>query len=281
MKAPSVSVIVPHFERPLLLAEALASASRYQAAVDEIIVVDDGSTPETVSHVHDVVGNYPLARLIVHDQNRGGAAARNTAVAAARNSWIFCLDSDNLLSPHLIDRLLRYAISEELDIAVPERTVFFEDAPSAPTHAWRYETRQVSVLDHIATYVVPAASGNYLYSARSWQSVGGYRPDSGPLDAWLFGLDQVAHGFRMRALASTEYWHRYGHASYWIQGRNKSSQLRRKAVTAVSTYVRHEAWYIRLQLSMYGSLPDVGRLPVTPVVWLPNYPKLGSIECFQ
>ena len=281
MKFSSVSVIVPHFERPLLLAEALASASRHQEAVDEIIVVDDGSAPETANRVHDVVASFPLARLIVHDQNRGGAAARNTAVAAARNSWIFCLDSDNVLPPHLIDRLLRYALSEDLDIAVPERTVFFEDAPSAPTHAWRYDTRPVSVLDHIATYVAPSASGNYLYSARSWEGVGGYRPDSGPLDAWLFGLDQVAHGFRMRALASTEYWHRYGHDSYWIQGGNKSSQLRRKAAMAASEYVKHEAWYIRLQLLIYGSLPDSGRLPVTPVVWLPHYSKLGSIECFQ
>ena len=51
----------------------------------------------------------PRIRLIRHEQNRGGGAARNTGVRASVNEWIFNLDADNVIHGDLIHRLLDFS----------------------------------------------------------------------------------------------------------------------------------------------------------------------------
>ena len=71
--------------------------------------------------------------------------------------------------------------------------------------------------DHLAGIVVPGASGNYLYTRQSWKQAGGYPEFAGALDAWGFGLRQVATGQRMMVMETGHYQHRHGHESYWTR----------------------------------------------------------------
>jgi glycosyltransferase involved in cell wall biosynthesis len=91
-----VSVIVPAYERAALVRRALlsvAAQTRWRPA--EVVVVDDGSADDTAA-VAEALG----ARVIVHEVNRGAAAARNTAAAAATQPWLAFLDSDDEWLPH-------------------------------------------------------------------------------------------------------------------------------------------------------------------------------------
>lgn len=87
-----VSVVIPTFNRVNLLQRALDSVLAQTLAVEEIIVVDDGSTDGTTAALKPI---YPQVNFIVQP-NLGVSAARNTGIAAAKHDWIALLDSDDV-----------------------------------------------------------------------------------------------------------------------------------------------------------------------------------------
>ena len=91
---PSVSVIIPSYNRKDTLTRAIRSVLSQSLPPLEIIVVDDGSTDET--NEVDFRGIDPRIRVIRHPTNRGGGAARNTGIDAAQGDWIAFLDSDDV-----------------------------------------------------------------------------------------------------------------------------------------------------------------------------------------
>jgi glycosyltransferase involved in cell wall biosynthesis len=94
---PKVSVIVPTFNRRVLLTRALASV-RAQTCTDyEVVVVDDGSTDGTAEAL--AVTPQDRFRYIRLDQNRGQSAARNIGVRAAQGRLLAFLDSDDEWMP--------------------------------------------------------------------------------------------------------------------------------------------------------------------------------------
>jgi hypothetical protein len=86
-----VCVVIPAHNRAQQLPRCLASVwDQRPRRPQEVIVVDDNSTDDTA-----VVAESLGARVIRHTDNRGAAAARNTAMAAAQSDWLAFLDSDD------------------------------------------------------------------------------------------------------------------------------------------------------------------------------------------
>jgi glycosyltransferase involved in cell wall biosynthesis len=94
---PDVSVIIPVFNRERLVGRAVASLTRQTLHNIEIIVVDDGSTDGTAAAVARI--DDPRVRLMIHSENRGIPAARNSGLAEARGRYIAWLDSDDVARP--------------------------------------------------------------------------------------------------------------------------------------------------------------------------------------
>jgi len=101
-RAPTVSVIIPTYNRAYLVGRAIRSVLNQTFQDFEIIVVDDGSTDNTEEVVKSF--NDPRIRYIRHEQNRGGSAARNTGIRAARGEYIAFLDSDDEWLPQKLER---------------------------------------------------------------------------------------------------------------------------------------------------------------------------------
>lgn len=99
---PRVSVVLPTHDRPGLLAEALESVEAQHYSDWEVIVVDDASTPpvdfQALAHRH------PKLRGVRHDSPRGGAASKNSGLAAARGKIVAFLDDDDLFDPSYLER---------------------------------------------------------------------------------------------------------------------------------------------------------------------------------
>ena len=94
----SISVIIPAYNREAYLGEAIDSVLRQTHPVDEILVVDDGSTDRTAEIARG------FARVTCLSQsNQGAGVARNTGLGAARGDLIAFLDSDDLWLPRKIE----------------------------------------------------------------------------------------------------------------------------------------------------------------------------------
>ena len=89
---PAITVVIPTRDRSRLVLRALDSVARQSYPAADVVVVDDGSTDDTVAAVSRFDG---LVRL-VDGGGRGASAARNAGVAAARTEWVAFLDSDDL-----------------------------------------------------------------------------------------------------------------------------------------------------------------------------------------
>jgi glycosyltransferase involved in cell wall biosynthesis len=100
-----VSVIIPAKNAAAYIGETIASALA-QADVAEVIVVDDGSTDDTVAIVRAI--DDPRLRLIMNDAS-GVSAARNLGARSARADWLMFLDADDRLRPDAVTTLLTVA----------------------------------------------------------------------------------------------------------------------------------------------------------------------------
>ncbi len=91
----TVSTIIPTYNRAQLLLRALKSAVTNSRDDDEIIVIDDGSTDNTV----EVLQPFMDRIIYIKIENSGAGAARNRAISQARGDLIALLDSDDEWMP--------------------------------------------------------------------------------------------------------------------------------------------------------------------------------------
>lgn len=98
---PLVSILIPAYNAARWIGEAIESALAQTWPRTEIIVVDDGSTDDTLA----VARRYASRQVAVISQpNAGAAAARNTAYARCQGDYIQWLDADDLLAPDKVER---------------------------------------------------------------------------------------------------------------------------------------------------------------------------------
>lgn len=93
-----VSTIIPVFNRPRQLLEAVASVLAQDYRPVEILIVDDGSTDETASVADRLGADHPEVRVL-HQPNGGPGRAREAGRQRAQGEFIQYLDSDDLLLP--------------------------------------------------------------------------------------------------------------------------------------------------------------------------------------
>jgi len=121
---PLVSFIITHFQRPLKLLEAVASALLQTYPRLEIIVVDDGSDLQALELVKHKVK--PLLDLcdgkLIFRENGYLGAARNSGLGQATGDFVVFMDDDDIAMPDLVATLVESAINSSSDITVALNT---------------------------------------------------------------------------------------------------------------------------------------------------------------
>lgn len=212
-----VSFFIPAYNCEKTLKESVLSILEGNFfAGDEIVIVNDGSTDGTESTIDGLVADYPVIKKINHSANKGGGAARNTAIENVQHDILFCLDSDNILMPSSISKLQEYMLRNSAHVAAFGEICFFIDHRANITHKWIYK-EETALADCLSSHIVPGASGNYLFTRESWRRAGGYPEFAGAMDTWGFGFRQLATGSKMVSMPDSYYLHRYGYESYWVK----------------------------------------------------------------
>lgn len=95
-----ISVVIPTYNRAVLLERAIRSVLAQTRAVEEIIVVDDGSNDSTKKVIESLYNdrvNY------IYQPNRGVSHARNIGIKNSTGNWVALLDSDDEWHPNKLE----------------------------------------------------------------------------------------------------------------------------------------------------------------------------------
>ncbi len=104
-EAPTVSVILPTYNRAHLVGRAIQSVLRQTWENLELIIVDDGSTDDTGEVVRDFKDE--RLRYLGYGHNTGAAAARNRGIRASRGRYVAFQDSDDEWMPRKLERQVK------------------------------------------------------------------------------------------------------------------------------------------------------------------------------
>lgn len=92
----TISIVIPLYNKADKIVRALKSALSQSSQVDEIVVVNDGSTDQSVDRVNEFIEATGTVLIkVVEQQNAGVSAARNTGINAAKSDYISLLDADD------------------------------------------------------------------------------------------------------------------------------------------------------------------------------------------
>lgn len=163
---PLVSIVISCYNRKDFIAETLNSCLCQTFKEFEIIVVDDGSTDDSLSVI------YPYTILsnvtVIRQQNGGPGSARNRGILNAKGKYILTLDSDDMLRPdHL--QLMVDAISDREDLIVTSYLRLLREDGSIENAPW----------SHVPKSYQDAASRNFciccsMFSKSAWQKIDGF-----------------------------------------------------------------------------------------------------------
>lgn len=175
----TVSVIVPAYNEAVVLRGCIESILRTQHSLLEIIIVDDGSTDETLRVMAELASAHDKVHMI-SQPNAGKGAALNNGIARARGSVLVFVDADGVFSPMTIPWLLT---------GLHDPRVGAVCGDDRPVNLDRVQTRLLSVISHVGTGVarralsvlhcLPIVSGNIgAFRADLVREVGGFRTDT-------------------------------------------------------------------------------------------------------
>lgn len=104
-----LSVIIPCYNREKLIGPTILSLEKFSADSLEVVVVDDGSTDNSVGVAQDALKELSSARItgrVLKGKHRGACAARNLGLRESRGDWILFLDSDDPAESEGLNRLI-------------------------------------------------------------------------------------------------------------------------------------------------------------------------------
>ena len=114
----TVSVIIPVYKVEAYVERCARSLMEQTFPDIEFIFVDDGSPDGSMDIIRRVCAAYQRnVRILVHPENKGLPAARNTGLKESTGEWILHVDSDDWLEPTMVERLYDAAVKAGADLA--------------------------------------------------------------------------------------------------------------------------------------------------------------------
>lgn len=112
-----ISIIVPIYNAEKVIKRCIESISRQSYEMLEIILVDDGSTDQSLEICEDMSEKDSRIKII-HQNNGGVSRARNTGLKKATGQYIMMVDSDDYLYERAVELMLREIKKNKADLAI-------------------------------------------------------------------------------------------------------------------------------------------------------------------
>lgn len=170
---PRISVCLVHYQRPDLLEQALAGLERQTFTDFEVILVDDGSSPEVRERLDALRPRFETRGWkIIFQDNQYLGAARNRAAAEARGAWLLFHDDDNVAMPFMLEAYLSAAENARADIVTAAMATFagLKPPPEKPRTVWLFTgpARAFGAIENIY------GDANALIRRDAFEALGGF-----------------------------------------------------------------------------------------------------------
>jgi glycosyltransferase involved in cell wall biosynthesis len=116
-----VSILVPAYGEENTIGEVVRRVLALESFPLELIIVDDGSTDDTVAVARTAAGDDPRVRVLAHDRNRGKGAAVRTGIADSRGDIVVIQDADMEYDPNDLPKVLQPLIDGVADVVYGTR----------------------------------------------------------------------------------------------------------------------------------------------------------------
>lgn len=179
-----VSVVIPSYNHAPYIAEAIRSVAAQDVPDLELVIVDDGSTDESVKRIREELEQTSLERVVfLQQENRGTHGAIARGMTAASGSIIALLNSDDRFAPDRLRRMApHFAGRDEFLAFSMVRVIGASGAPLPaphPTtagyhHALECATRLPTVGFGLLCNNFAVTSGNFVFSRNLYERLGGF-----------------------------------------------------------------------------------------------------------
>lgn len=183
-KTPLISVIIPLYNKEKVVLKTLQSIVQQSYNDFEVVIVNDGSTDQSVKIISDfLINNNNLSHVsnirLIHKSNGGVASARNRGIEDAKGQYIAFLDADDEWMPDFLtyinELIVKYPICDVFGAlyAYREPSKFYE----AEIKGFTFET-QDGIIDNYFVMLMkgrpPLCASSIVVSKNAISSVGGF-----------------------------------------------------------------------------------------------------------
>jgi glycosyltransferase involved in cell wall biosynthesis len=140
--APAVTIVMPAYNASAYIDEALRSIVTQTLRDVEVIVIDDGSTDDTIVRAESFADRLDIT--VLRQPNRGPSAARNAGILRARAAYCAFLDADDVMLPELLASQLAVLKHEPSVGLVFSDVETFNSAGTIAKARWRLDGADAS-----------------------------------------------------------------------------------------------------------------------------------------
>ncbi|WP_421658641.1 glycosyltransferase family 2 protein [Leptothermofonsia sp. ETS-13] len=194
---PIVSVVMPCYNQGKYVDEAVGSVLNQTFQSFEIILINDGSTDE---ETNQILGNYQKPGVtVLHTENRGPAAARNTGIQYARGQYILPLDADDRIAPTYLEQAVRI-LDENPNVGIVycEAEFFGEKTGKFDLPGFNFPGILLGNMIFNSSF----------YRKADWEKVGGYKNDFRGWEDYDFWLSLIELGREVVRIPEVLYYYR-------------------------------------------------------------------------
>ncbi len=164
-----VSVIIPVYNVEKYIAKTIESLQEQSLKDFEVILINDGSTDDTLRVMKDVLANSNLDYKIIDKENEGVSRTRNLGIANAKGKYIYFLDGDDYIAPTLLEKMYRNCENYTLQVCFCGYTHIKEEDNSVMMKVHKYIDQPMKGLQAATKMLnnefwISAISGFYLTS---------------------------------------------------------------------------------------------------------------------
>jgi biofilm PGA synthesis N-glycosyltransferase PgaC len=193
----SVSVVIPAYNEENTLKDTLEAVLKSSYPLEEIIVVNDGSTDRTRQIAEQIAKNHPIIKII-NKKNSGKADSLNQGIKISKGELIVVIDSDSFPQPDAIGNMVGFFNDEKVagvtsTILVRNRSKFMEKLQAMEYSAIAWTRKLLEYVDGIWVTPGPLA----LYRKGALEKIGMFDIKNLTEDieiAWKL----IHHGYKIR-----------------------------------------------------------------------------------